>query len=120
MSKLASDKGHNPFYKIEELLKTFYYHDPDELGEDAFNNLGDDEIAEAKQAINAYILGEVMELIGEDDVQKPDDDEYDYPYCTTCDMCFFDGDKSNGCECTSRNRVRQELRNKANKKFGGK
>jgi len=49
--------------KIEELLKTFYYHDPDELGEDAFNNLGDDEIAEAKQAINAYILGEVMELL---------------------------------------------------------
>jgi hypothetical protein len=74
--------------------------------------------AKAKQAINAYILGEVMELIGEDDVQKPDDDEYDYPYCTTCDMCFFDGDKSNGCECTSRNRVRQELRNKANKKWG--
>ncbi len=77
-------------------------------------------VDEAEQAINAYILGEVMELIGEDDVQKPDDDEYDYPYCTTCDMCFFDGDKSNGCECTSRNRVRQELRNKANKKFGGK
>lgn len=75
-------------------------------------------VDEAKQAINAYILGEVMELIGEDDVQKPDDDEYDYPYCTTCDMCFFDGDKSNGCECTSRNRVRQELRNKANKKWG--
>ena len=75
-------------------------------------------IADAETALNAYILGEVMELIGEDDVQKPDDDEYDYPYCTTCDMCFFDGDKSNGCECTSRNRVRQELRNKANKKWG--
>lgn len=71
-----------------------------------------------QKALNAYILGEVMELLGEDDVQKPDDDEYDYPYCTTCDMCFFDGDKSNGCECTSRNRVRQELRNKANKKWG--
>jgi len=59
--------------KIEELLKTFYYHDPDELGEDAFNNLGDDEIAEAKQAINAYILGEVMELLKllcEDDIIK--------------------------------------------------
>ncbi len=67
-----------------------------------------DDYTQVKQAI----LSDLLEIIGEDDVQKPDEDEYDYPYCTTCDMCFFDGDKSNGCECTSHNKVRQELRDK--------
>lgn len=92
--------------KIEELLKTFYYHDPDELGEDAFNNLGDDEIAEAKQAINAYILGEVMELIGADE-------------------CFVESTNKPteqlnkfGSYIKGQNELRQELRNKANKKWG--
>lgn len=107
---------------IKDILDKLWNDAWGKLGAYSFDGTGEDTLtkSQAEQAINAYILGEVMELIGEDDVQKPDDDEYDYPYCTTCDMCFFDGDKSNGCECTSRNRVRQELRNKANKKFGGK
>lgn len=105
---------------IRDILDKLWKDAWGKLGAYNFDGTGEDTLTkdQAEQAINAYILGEVMELIGEDDVQKPDDDEYDYPYCTTCDMCFFDGDKSNGCECTSRNRVRQELRNKANKKWG--
>ena len=32
--------------ELEPKLRRLYYHDPDELGEDAFNNLGDDEVEE--------------------------------------------------------------------------
>ena len=32
--------------ELEPKLRELYYHDPDELGEDAFNNLGDDEVEE--------------------------------------------------------------------------
>ena len=54
----------------------------------------DGNITNAKQAINAYILGEVMELLGEDEPNRP--------------------------LLQMRNELRQELRNKANEKFGGK
>lgn len=50
------------------------------------------------------------EAIGADDVQKPTTDDADYSYCETCEMCFFDDDPTNGCECTSRNRTKQELK----------
>jgi hypothetical protein len=56
---------------------------------------------EAEQAINAYILGEVMELIGEDELKG---------MYTPLQWEI----------AQDRNYLRQELRNKANKKFGGK
>lgn len=36
---------------LDTILSKLYYHDPDELGEDAFKNCGDDEIADIKQQI---------------------------------------------------------------------
>jgi hypothetical protein len=59
------------------------------------------QLDQAEQAINAYILGEVMELIGDDEKSKarPDKLRQSPPW--------------------QRNQLRQELRNKANKKFGG-
>lgn len=54
---------------------------------------------EAETAINAYILGEVEKLIGDDEV--------------------YEGHTINW-EIEHHNQLRQELRNKANKKFGGK
>lgn len=33
-------------FKDYILTKEWYYHDPDELGEDAFKRLGDDEVAD--------------------------------------------------------------------------
>jgi hypothetical protein len=59
-------------------------------------------LEEAEQALNAYILGEVELLIGDDEKSKarPDKLRQSPPW--------------------QRNQLRQELRNKANKKFGGK
>lgn len=54
---------------------------------------------EAETAINAYILGEVEKLIGDDEV--------------------YEGHTINW-EIEHHNQLRQELRNKAYKKFGGK
>jgi hypothetical protein len=64
-----------------------------------------ESLAEAEQAINAYILGEVMELL--EDESKPDHPD---------DNAYSDDD----LDALVRNQLRQELRNKANKKFGGK
>ncbi len=64
-------------------------------------------IIDAKQAINAYILGEVMELVGEDENKKVVD--WDCP-CGTQHHLESD--------YYQRNQLRQELRNKANKKWG--
>jgi hypothetical protein len=60
------------------------------------------QLDQAETAITAYILGEVMELIGDDEKSKarPDKLRQSPPW--------------------QRNQLRQELRNKANKKFGGK
>jgi hypothetical protein len=56
---------------------------------------------EATQAINAYILGEVMELIGEDELKG---------MYTPLQWEI----------AQDRNYLRQELRNKAIERFGGK
>ena len=64
-------------------------------------------LRDTEQAINAYILGEVMELIGTDE-EPLDLDHYD----TRHNFMFLENLKS------VRNQLRQELRNKANKKFG--
>ena len=66
-------------------------------------------INEAEQAINAYILGEILELIGEDENKKVVD--WDCP-CGTQHHLESD--------YYQRNQLRQELRNKGIKKFGGK
>lgn len=65
----------------------------------------------AEQAINAYILGEVEKLIGADeDIDRIDDikDWKYYDLYTTNANDFVKG----------YNKSKQELRNKANKKFG--
>lgn len=61
----------------------------------------------AVKALNAYILGEVMELVGEDENKKVVD--WDCP-CGTQHHLESD--------YYQRNQLRQELRNKANKKWG--
>jgi hypothetical protein len=66
-------------------------------------------IDQAETAINAYILGEVMELIGEDENKKVVD--WDCP-CGTQHHLESD--------YYQRNQLRQELRNKANEADGGK
>jgi hypothetical protein len=62
-----------------------------------------DERDQAEQAINAYILGEVMELLGGDDKVHPK-------------LRKWNEDTNKNF---IRNQLRQELRNKVNKKFGG-
>lgn len=56
---------------IRELAKNFYYYDPDELGEDAFKRLGDDEIGDVQTVIlqrlqeeykRGYIDGGIAQL----------------------------------------------------------
>lgn len=64
-------------------------------------------IDQAETAINAYILGEVMELIGEDENKKVVD--WDCP-CGTQHHLESD--------YYQRNQLRQELRNKANERWG--
>ena len=74
---------------------------------DIINNIrGDDygpmnyeNYEEAEQAIKAYVLGAVMELIGADDEKMPISD---------ASMSYQNG----------QNDLRQELRDKANKKWG--
>jgi hypothetical protein len=63
-------------------------------------------VDEAEQAINAYILGEVMELIGEDDteVRGTTQNSTNPKYWTK--------------RTKTKNELRQELRNKANKQWG--
>jgi hypothetical protein len=56
----------------------------------------------AEQAINAYILGEVEKLLGDDDMLTPAMDAKGHYEDTIY----------------ARNQLRQELRNKANKKWG--
>jgi uncharacterized protein with HEPN domain len=65
------------------------------------------QIDEAEQALNAYILGEVMELIGEDERSH------------TLDVNGSPSAVPDYWEFV-KNSVRKELRNKAIKKFGGK
>jgi hypothetical protein len=36
---------------LEKKLRTLFYYDPDELGEDAFKPLGDDEVEEIAELI---------------------------------------------------------------------
>jgi len=64
----------------------------------------EETIAEAEQAINAYILGEVMELIGEDD--------------TAFKLYGSMAEHQDHEAVEARNNLRVELRNKANKKWG--
>jgi len=49
--------------ELKEKIKRqkFYYHDPGELGEDAFKPLGDDEINDLMQLIDSYALDIVKE-----------------------------------------------------------
>jgi hypothetical protein len=72
-----------------------------------------ESLAEAEQAINAYILGEVMELIGADVNQLWVEDD---SFCMKCDFELVDGTRN--CKCVSHNLLRQELRNKANERWG--
>jgi hypothetical protein len=58
-----------------------------------------DQIDQAETALNAHILGEVMELIGDDEPEIVLGEELPSAW--------------------NKNKLRQELRNKANKKFGG-
>lgn len=43
---------------FEEFIRGYglYYHDPDELGEDAFKRLSDDEVQDILTAHNAHIV----------------------------------------------------------------
>jgi len=84
--------------KVDEILRQFYYHNPDELGEDAFNNLGDDEVAEVKQAL----YKDLLELIGEDE-------HINYHERVTTDEELVG---------EARNQLRQELRDKLKDYFG--
>lgn len=80
----------NSIREIQVILDTIIGHSvcsPDETEETC-------TLVKAETAINAYILGEVMELLGEDEPNRP--------------------------LLQMRNELRQELRNKANEKFGGK
>ena len=65
-------------------------------------------LADIKLALNAYILGEVMAILGMDDaeVRGTTQDPTNPKYWTK--------------RTKIRNDLRQELRNKANKRFGGK
>jgi hypothetical protein len=70
-------------------------------------------IEDIESAITAYILGEVEKLIGADeDIDKIDDIE---------DWEYYDLYTTNANDFVKGyNKSKQELRNKANKKFGGK
>jgi len=72
------------------------------------NKLDKTTFDQAEQAINAYILGEVMELLNGDEKVLGIDNYKDID-----DFMLNENMKA------VRNQLRQELRNKANKKFGG-
>jgi hypothetical protein len=72
----------------------------------------------AEQAINDYILGEIMELIG-------DSEPVIHTVATLRDIngdtieLWKNQPNMSDDEIYTRNQLRQELRNKANKQFGG-
>ena len=66
------------------------------------NKLDKIDFAEAEQAITAHILGEVEKLLGDDDMLTP----------------VMNAKGHYEDTIYARNQLRQELRNKANKKFG--
>jgi len=78
---------------------------------DPYTDPADIIIAEAEQAINAYILGEVMAIIGDD---LPTD-MFGSWTCREDGTMILLSD-----EVIITNNLKAELRNKANKKFGGK
>lgn len=48
---------------IDKRLRGYYYYDPDELGEDCFKLLGDDEIAEVKRHIHEAVRAGKIETL---------------------------------------------------------
>lgn len=66
------------------------------------------ELVPAENIAKLCLLNE--EAIGVENLQPITTDDYDSSYCPTCNMCFFDDDPENDCECTSRNRTKQELK----------
>ena len=92
--------GQNQIHDLKDGRAT-----PEEVNERMFKSL-DYFTTQAEQAINAYILGEVMELIGEDD--------------TAFKLYGPMAEHQDHEAVEARNNLRVELRNKANEKFGGK
>jgi len=87
---------------IDEILDTLV-HNAILYGRGQEAHLDDIQI-DTKQDINAYILGEVMAIIGDDfEFERPKDDYLPNFYI----------------HAKAKNEVRQELRYKANEKFGG-
>jgi hypothetical protein len=99
--------GQNQIHDLKDGRAT-----PEEVNERMFKSL-DYFTTQAEQAINAYILGEVMELIGADVNQLWVEDD---SFCMKCDFELVDGTRN--CKCVSHNLLRQELRNKANERWG--
>lgn len=48
--------------QAEDILQSFYYHDPDELGEDAFKPLSEDEVDELHRALYKDLSEMALEL----------------------------------------------------------
>lgn len=91
-----------------DLLRTFFYYDPDELGEDAFKPLGDDEVAEVEQLISnreKLLLDRVeKEVIGDD---IPSDFDHDAGFCQNCDFQPTDGTENCICKIVNMARFKQ-------------
>ena len=70
--------------------------------------------SEARQLILDWHNKQVLAIIGEDDIQQRNDEDFDdWLVCATCDCILSDETEPEySCRCTTRNSLRAEQRNK--------
>ncbi len=80
------------------------------------------EIAQLGSSAKSKLTKYIEQVIGEDDIQKPNDEGYsDWNVCETCEVIMIDeSDPPMACNCTVRNQLRAEQRAKLRGESNGR
>mgnify|MGYP003529137743 CR=1 FL=1 len=109
----------------ETLLRPLVDPNGHKWADETYVVINKESLISAKAQLRSLVEKFAEELIGEDNIQKRDDEEFDeWLVCSTCDCILSDETEPEyGCQCTTRNALRSEQRENAPKlleqMFGG-